>query len=108
MDKVQKINEKVMIFGIIIGFALGIYLGIRHDEPNFWFILVQWIFFTSFIMTFISALGGFYANSRDDSVEFSMLSVIKVFALDTAVVAVSVSFGFVFCSIAIGNFSTAN
>lgn len=108
MDKVQKINEKVMIFGIIIGFALGIYLGIRHDEPNFWFILVQWIFLTSFLLTFISALGGFYANSRDESVKFNMLSVIGVFVLNTAVIAVSVSFGFVFCSIAIGNFTTAN
>lgn len=108
MDKVQKINEKIMIFGIIVGFALGIYLGIDHADLNFWSILVQWVFFTSFIMTFISALGGFYAHSRDENVKFSMLSVIRVFVLNAAVVAVSVSFGFLFCSIAIGNFITAN
>lgn len=108
MDNVQKVNEKVMIIGIIIGFALGIYLGINHDDPNFWFILVQWIFFTSFILTFVSALGGFYANARDDDVEFSMLSVIRIFVLDLAVIAVSTSFGFIFCSILIGNFTTAN
>ena len=108
MDKVQKINEKVMILEIIVGFALGIFLGIDHNDPNFWFILVQWIFFTSFIMTFISALGGYYANVRDESVEFSMLSVIRVFVLNVAVVSVSTSFGFIFCSIMIGNFSTAN
>lgn len=108
MDKVQKINERVMIFGIIIGFVLGIYLGIDHDDPNFWFILVQWIFFTSFIMTFISTLGGYYANVRDESVEFNLLSPIRVFALNVAVVSVSISFGFIFCSILIGNFITAN
>lgn len=107
MDKVQKINEKIMIFGIIIGFALGIYLGVNHDNPNFWFILVQCVFFTSFIMTFISALGGFYAHARDNSVKFSIISVIRVFVLNAAVVAVSASFGFIFCSILIGNFTTA-
>lgn len=107
MDKVQKVNEKIMIIGIIVGFALGIYLGIDHDDLNFWLILVQWVFFTSLILTLISAVGGYYANMRDKSVEFNIISVIRVFVLNLAVVAVSASFGFVFCSIAIGNFSTA-
>lgn len=108
MDKVQLVNEKIMIIEIIVGFALGIYLGINHDDPNFWFILMQWILFTSFIMTFISALGGYYANIRDSSVEFKISSIIRVFILNLAVIAVSTSFGFIFCSLLIGNFSTAN
>ena len=108
MDKVQKINEKIMIFEIIIGFALGIILGVYHDIPNFWFIVVQWVFLISFIMTFISTLGGYYANMRDSSVEFNIASIFGVFILNVAVIAVSTSFGFVFCSMWIGNFSTAN
>lgn len=107
MDKVQKINEKIMIIGIIVGFVLGIYLGINHDDPNFWFTLVLWVFSTSFIMTFISAVGGYYAHARDESVEFNITSPIRVFILNVAVVAVSASFGFIFCSILIGNFTTA-
>ena len=108
MDKVQKINEKIMIFEIILGFALGIYLGVYHDIPNFWFVAVQWVFLISFIMTFISTLGGYYANVRDSSVEFNVTSILGVFVLNVAVIAVSASFGFVFCSMWIGNFSTAN
>ena len=108
MDKVQKINEKIMIIESIVGVALGIYLGINHDNPNFWLILLQWIFLTSFIMTLISAVGGYYSNVRDSRVEFNITSVIRVFILNLAVIAVSTSFGFLACSIAIGNFTTAH
>jgi hypothetical protein len=108
MDKVQKINEKIMIIEIILGFALGIYLGVYHDIPNFWFLAVQWVFLISFIMTFISALGGYYANVRDSSVKFNITSIFGVFILNVAVISVSASFGFIFCSVWIGNFTTAN
>lgn len=107
MDKVQLVNEKLAVFTIIIGFALGIYLGIGHDNPNLWWQVVEWIFMTSFIMTFISTVVGLYANIEGDE-EFSIISPIRVFALNLAMMGVSASFGFVFCSILIGNFSTAN
>ena len=45
---------------------------------------------------------------RDSSVEFNIASIFGVFILNVAVIAVSTSFGFVFCSMWIGNFSTAN
>ncbi len=108
MDRIQQINEKLMIFIIIVGFALGIYLGIGHDNPNLWFEMIPWIFLTTFIATFISTLGGFYAKTGGNEEEISIWSPIRVFILDAAVITVSLSFGFVFCSILIGNFITAN
>ena len=108
MDKVQKINEKIMIFEIIMGFALGIYLGVNHNIPNFWYITVHWVLLISFIMTFIAAFGGYYSKVRDSSVEFNIASILGVFILNVAVIAVSASFGFIFCSMWIGNFTTAN
>ena len=91
MDKVQKINEKIMIFEIIMGFALG-----------------HWVLLISFIMTFIAAFGGYYSKVRDSSVEFNIASILGVFILNVAVISVSASFGFIFCSMWIGNFTTAN
>ena len=95
MDKVQKINEKIMIFEIIMGFALG-------------YITVHWVLLISFIMTFIAAFGGYYSKVRDSSVEFNIASILGVFILNVAVISVSASFGFIFCSMWIGNFTTAN
>lgn len=107
MDKVQEVNDKLAVITIIIGFILGIYLGIGHDDPNLWWNIVEWIFMTAFIMTFIPTVVGLYANIGDGE-EFTILSPIRVFALNFAMLAVSASFGFVFCSILIGNYNTAN
>ncbi|MBQ8018596.1 MAG: hypothetical protein IJ258_10925 [Methanobrevibacter sp.] len=108
MDIIQKANEKLMIITIIVGFALGIYLGIGHDNPDLWFIIVQWIVITTLIMTFISTLVGVYAKLRNDEVEFDKFSPLRILILNLAIIAVCTSFGFVFCSILIGNYNTAN
>ena len=44
MRKAFEVNEKLMIITIILGFIFGIYLAIGHDDPNLWFVVVQWIF----------------------------------------------------------------
>ena len=108
MDTIQRTNERLAIINVIVGFILGIYLGIGHDNPNLWFDVVQWIVLISFILAFISTLVGVYAKLGDDAAEFNISSPIRVFVLNLAMVAVSTSFGFIFTSIAIGNFSTAN
>lgn len=107
MDKVQQVNEKLMIITIIIGFIFGIYLGIGHDYPDLWITIVEWIFLTAFIMAFISTVSGLYDKTLNDD-EFNIISPIRVFALDLAIIAVCTSFGFVFCSLVIGNYNTAN
>ncbi len=108
MDIIQQANEKIMIITIIVGFALGIYLGIGHDNPDLWFIIVQWIILTTFIMSFIATLAGVYAKLRNDEIEINKFSPIRIFVLNLAIVAVCTSFGFVICSILIGNYNTAN
>ena len=108
MDKVQEVNEKLGILTVIVGFILGIYLGIGHDDPNLWFKIVQWIFMITLLMTLLSTVLGFYAKMADDTAEFNLSSAIRVFALNLAMIAVCTSFGFIFTSILIGNFSTAN
>ena len=108
MDIIQKANEKLMIITIIIGFALGIYLGIGHDNQDLWFIIVQWIILTTFLMSFIATLVGVYAKLRNDEIEFNKYSPIRIFVLNLAMIAVCTSFGFVFYSILMGNYNTAS
>lgn len=107
MDKVQQVNEKLLIISIFIGFAFGIYLGIGHDNPDLWWTVIKWVLIVSLIMTFIPTVVGAYANLRFYD-EFSIWSPIRIFILNAAVIGICVSFGFVFCSILIGNFITAN
>ena len=107
MDKVQEVNEKFSIICIIVGFLLGIYLAIGHDNPDLWFVVVEWIFLTAFVMTFIPTSAGIYANLSYGE-EFNLSSPIRVFALNLAMIAVCASFGFIFCSMLIGNYNTAN
>ena len=96
-----------MIITIILGFIFGIYLAIGHDNPDLWFVVVQWIFLTAIIMTVISFIAGLTAKTRYGE-SLSAVDIIRIFALNLAIVAVCTSFGFVFGSIAIGNFNTAN
>lgn len=107
MDYIHQINEKLMIISIILGFILGIYLGIGHDNPDLWFQIVLWIFIVAFVMTFIPAIAGVYAKIRRNE-EFNPVSIVRIFILNFAIIAVCTSFGFVFCSILIGNYNTAN
>ena len=107
MRKAFEVNEKLMILTIILGFIFGIYLAIGHDDPNLWFVVVQWIFLTAIIMTVIAFIAGMTAKTRTGE-ELTVLDIIRIFALNLAIVAVCTSFGFVFGSIAIGNFNTAN
>lgn len=105
MDKAFEVNEKLMIISIIIGFVFGIYLAVGHDNPDLWFIIVQWIFLLTIIMTLISTISGLYGK---DSKNPSITDVLRIFALNFAVIAVCTSFGFVFGSFLIGNYNTAN
>ena len=108
MDKVQQVNEKLMIISIIAGFALGFYLAIGHDNPDLWIIIVQLIFLTAFVMTFIPTLVGLYDKLQNEGAVFKISSPIRIFILNLAVIAVCTSFGFVICSMLIGNYNTAN
>lgn len=103
MKKAFEVNEKLMIISIIIGFILGIYLAVGHDNPDLWFLIVQWIILLAIIMTLIPSVAGINAR-RKDSEEFTALDVVRIFALNIAVIAVCTSFGFVLGSILIGNY----
>lgn len=103
MDKAYEVNEKLMIISIIIGFILGIYLAIGHDNPDLWFIIVQWIFILTVIMTLIPTISGMRAKQKYGE-NFTLLDVIRIFVLNFAIAAVCTSFGFVFGSILIGNY----
>lgn len=106
MDIIQKANEKLMILTIIIGFLLGIYLGIGHNVPNLWLVIVQWVIITGVIMTVIASLVGIYSKSHDDGEELNKFSILRIFVLNLAVIAVCASFGFLFCSIVMGTYGT--
>jgi len=105
MDIIQKDNEKLMILTIIVGFILGIYWAMGYDNPDLWIVVVQWIVITTVLMTIIATLMGVYSKSRDGEEEFDKFSIIRIFVLNLAVIAVCTSFGFLFCSIAIGTYN---
>ena len=102
MDIIQHSNEKLAIINIIVGFILGIYLGLNHNNPDLWWTIIQWGLITTVLITVIATLMGVYSNRE----EFKISSVIRIFLLNLAMVAVSLSFGFVLTSIVIGNFGT--
>lgn len=106
MDIIQKANEKLMILTIIIGFLLGIYLGIGHNVPNLWLVIVQWVIVTAVIMTVIATLVGIYSRSHNEWEELNKFSILRIFVLNLAVIAVCASFGFLFCSIVMGTYGT--
>lgn len=101
MDIIQRSNEKLAIINIIVGFILGIYLGLNHNDPNLWWDIVTWVLVTAILLTVIAAAMGIHSGE-----EYEKLSFIRIFVLNLAMIAVSASFGFVFTSIVIGNFGT--
>lgn len=103
MDKAFEVNEKLMIISIIVGFILGIYLAIVHDNPDLWFVIIQWIFLTAIIITLIPSIVGLTDRIKNDG-KFSLVDLLRMLALNIAVVAVCASFGFVLGSILIGNY----
>lgn len=105
MGRVYQIFDKFTIINIIIGFALGFYLGLNHDSSNLWFIAIPIIVIIAFIMTMPPVIDVFVSKEKHNN-KVPVNALVEAFLLNVAVLAVCTAFGIVIGSLYIGNFVT--
>ncbi len=103
MGLVYDVFDKYSILDIIIGFALGYYLAVFHDDPNLWIIAAIVIIGVGAVISIMPIVASVRAKARGEG-EISGPELLEAFLLNIAMLAVSTSLGFVIASIAIGNF----
>ena len=103
MGLVYDVFDKYSIINIIVGFALGFYLAIYHDDPNLWIIAAIVIVGVGAAISIMPINASIGAKSRGEG-EISVSELLEAFLLNIAMLAVSTSLGFVIGSITIGNF----
>ena len=103
MGLVYDVFDKFSILDIIIGFALGYYLAVYHNDPNLWVIATIVIIGVGAVISILPILASVRAKMRGEG-EISVPELVEAFLLNIAMLAVSTSLGFVIGSIAIGNF----
>ena len=103
MGLVYDVFDKYSIINIIVGFALGYYLAVFHDDPHVWVIAAIVIVGVGAIISIMPIAASIRAKSRGEA-EISIPELVEAFLLNIAMLAVSTSLGFVIGSIAIGNF----
>lgn len=103
MGLVYDVFDKFSIIDIIVGFALGYYLAVYHDNPNLWVIAAIVIIGVGAVISLMPIIASFRAKSRGEG-EISIPELLEAFILNIAMLAVSTSLGFVVGSIVIGNF----
>ncbi|WP_407413613.1 hypothetical protein [Methanobrevibacter sp.] len=103
MGLVYDVFDKYSILDIIIGFALGYYLAVYHDDPNLWIIATIVIVGIGAIISIMPIIASLRVKIRGEG-EISVPELLEAFLLNVAMLAVSTSLGFVIGSIAIGNF----
>lgn len=103
MGLVYDVFDKYSIIDIIVGFALGYYLAIYHNDPNLWVIATIVIIGVGAVISIMPIVASVRAKSRGEG-EISIPELLEAFLLNIAMLAVSTSLGFVICSIVIGNF----
>ena len=103
MGLVYDVFDRYSIINIIVGFALGYYLAVFHDDPNLWIIAAVVIIIVGSIVSIMPVIASVRAKARGEG-EISIPELLEAFLLNIAMLAVSTSLGFVIGSIAIGNF----
>ena len=103
MGLVYDVFDRYSIINIIVGFALGYYLAVFHDDPNLWIIAAVVIIIVGAIVSIMPVIASVRAKARGEG-ELSIPELLEAFLLNIAMLAVSTSLGFVIGSIAIGNF----
>ena len=102
MGKVYDIFDKFSIISIAIGFILGLYLAVNHNDSNLWLRAIPFILVFSLIMTLIPFISVVVDNIKNN-VKFPIRELIEAFFLNVAMIAVCLAFGVVVGSFLIGN-----
>ncbi len=103
MGHVYNVFDKFSILNIIIGFVLGVYLAVNHNDSNLWFTAIKFIVVLAFIMTLIPTFTSIYEKIMDDR-DIPYAALIEAYFLNFGMIGVCLAFGVVFGSFLIGNF----
>lgn len=107
LGRIYSVFDKFSIINIVVGFILGFYLAINHDDSNLWFVAIQFIIIFAFILTLLPTGVAIYAKHKYGE-NISIRALIETFFLNFAMITVCTSFGVVFGSLFIGNFIADN
>ena len=102
MGKVYDVFDKFSIISIAIGFILGLYLAVNHNDSNLWLRSIPFILAFSFIMTLPPLISVVMDNVKNN-VKFPIKDIIEAFFLNVGMITVCMAFGVVIGSFLIGN-----
>ena len=102
MGKVYDVFDKFSIISIAIGFILGLYLAVNHNDSNLWLRSIPFILAFSFIMTLPPLISSVVDNVKNN-VKFPIKDIIEAFFLNVGMITVCMAFGVVIGSFIIGN-----
>lgn len=102
MGKVYEVFDKVSIISIAIGFVLGLYLAVNHNDSNLWLRSIPFVLAFSFIMTLPPLISVVMDNVKNN-VKFPIKDIIEAFFLNVGMITVCMAFGVVIGSFIIGN-----
>jgi len=102
MGKVYDVFDKFSIISIAIGFILGLYLAVNHNDSNLWLRSIPFVLAFSFIMT-LPPLISVVVDNVKNNVKFPIKDIIEAFFLNVGMITVCMAFGVVIGSFVIGN-----
>lgn len=102
MGKIYDVFDKFSIISIAIGFILGLYLAVNHNDSNLWVRSIPFILIFSLIMTLIPLVSAIRDTLKNDA-DFPISDLIEAFFLNVAIITVCMAFGVVVGSFLIGN-----
>lgn len=102
MGKVYDVFDKFSIISIAIGFILGLYLAVNHNDSNLWIRSIPFVLAFSFIMTLPPLISVVMDNVKNN-VKFPINDIIEAFFLNVGMITVCMAFGVVIGSFLIGN-----
>ena len=102
MGKVYDVFDKFSIISIAIGFILGLYLAVNHNDSNLWIRSIPFVLAFSFIMT-LPPLISVVVDNVKNNVKFPIKDIIEAFFLNVGMITVCMAFGVVIGSFVIGN-----
>lgn len=102
MGKVYDVFDKFSIISIAIGFILGLYLAVNHNDSNLWIRSIPFVLAFSFIMTLPPLISVVMDNVKNN-VKFPIKAIIEAFFLNVGMITVCMAFGVVIGSFLIGN-----
>ena len=107
MGKIYSVFDKYCILDIIVGFIVGFYIAIHHNDSQLWVTATIFVMVFSLIMTLIPICVAIYSKVKN-SEDISVPQLVEAFLLNVAMTAVCFAFGFVTGSFYIGNYILDN